>query len=288
MKSSDAARFDVVGACVPSRDAAGLPAPVLGDIGAAASMAARHGAEFVILAGTDDLPLARARRLEWDIEDAGVGLLVASSVSDIAAPRTSVSRLGGLPLMQVQAAQFSGPKRLVKGAVDRAGAVVILAILGLPMLLIALVVKVGSPGPVLFRQERVGRDLQPFAMLKFRSMYTDAESRLSQLAHDSDGNGVLFKMHDDPRVTRAGRLLRRFSLDEAPAGDQRASRRDVDCGAASTAAPRSRGVGRGRGDGAPPGSSSRASRDCGRSPDAPTSRGRTASGSTFTTRRTGR
>src|SRR5690625_7456776 len=87
----------------------------------------------------------------------------------------------------------------------------------MPALLSAMViVKATSPGKVFFRQTRVGEDGVPFTMLKLRTMYVDAEERLAQLADQSDGNGVLFKMRRDPRVTPPGRILRRFSIDELP------------------------------------------------------------------------
>jgi lipopolysaccharide/colanic/teichoic acid biosynthesis glycosyltransferase len=84
------------------------------------------------------------------------------------------------------------------------------------LLAVAIAVKVSSPGPVMFRQERVGRHGRPFVMHKFRSMYVDAEARLAQLQHLNDRDGVLFKMRDDPRVTPVGRFIRRYSLDELP------------------------------------------------------------------------
>ena len=81
---------------------------------------------------------------------------------------------------------------------------------------IALAIKVDSPGPVFFRQERIGRGGLSFGMYKFRSMYLDAEERLAELEGRNEATGPIFKMKDDPRVTRVGRVLRRFSLDEFP------------------------------------------------------------------------
>lgn len=92
-----------------------------------------------------------------------------------------------------------------------------LLVLGLPLMLcIAALVKLSSPGPILFRQTRIGLDDVPFQMLKFRSMYADAESRLEALQGQSDRDGVCFKIASDPRVTPLGRILRRLSLDELP------------------------------------------------------------------------
>jgi lipopolysaccharide/colanic/teichoic acid biosynthesis glycosyltransferase len=84
------------------------------------------------------------------------------------------------------------------------------------LLAIAALVKLTSPGPVMFKQERVGRNGQTFRMWNFRSMYADAEQRRAELLAQNDLDGVLFKMKEDPRVTRVGRFLRRWSLDELP------------------------------------------------------------------------
>jgi exopolysaccharide biosynthesis polyprenyl glycosylphosphotransferase len=105
---------------------------------------------------------------------------------------------------------------VVKAMFDRVGATALLIVLSPVLLALALAVRGNSAGPVLFRQVRVGKDGREFMMYKFRTMYTDAESRLGELRHLNEGDGVLFKMREDPRVTRVGRWLRRFSLDELP------------------------------------------------------------------------
>src|SRR5690606_26283188 len=108
-------------------------------------------------------------------------------------------------------------KYWLKTATDIVGAILVLLVAWPLLLVLAILVKASSPGPVLFRQVRIGRDLTPFDMLKFRSMYTDAEERLAAVMDkQSAGNDVMFKMKDDPRVTPVGRFLRRFSLDELP------------------------------------------------------------------------
>jgi lipopolysaccharide/colanic/teichoic acid biosynthesis glycosyltransferase len=91
-----------------------------------------------------------------------------------------------------------------------------LVAIGIAFPFIALAIYIDSPGPIFFRQLRVGRDGQTFRMVKFRSMKTSAEQDLAALIAESDGNGVMFKMKDDPRVTRVGRILRKFSIDELP------------------------------------------------------------------------
>ena len=84
------------------------------------------------------------------------------------------------------------------------------------LLVLSVAIRTDSPGPVLFRQVRVGRNGRPFVMFKFRTMCVDAERRLTELHRQNEHDGVLFKIRDDPRVTRVGRWLRRLSLDELP------------------------------------------------------------------------
>jgi len=219
LRGTRRAGYSVVGVCLPgggalSTDLADVP--VLGSIADAASAAAAAGAEYILLSGNDSLSLSEARRLGWSLEGTGIGLIVAPAMVDIAGPRVMMSPVEGLPLLHVDPPSFSGGKYHLKAIADRTFAALFLLIAAVPMVLIAVAVKLSSPGPVLFRQQRVGLDQVPFNMLKFRSMYVDAEQRLGSLADHSDGNAVLFKMRDDPRVTAVGHFLRRFSLDELP------------------------------------------------------------------------
>jgi exopolysaccharide biosynthesis polyprenyl glycosylphosphotransferase len=119
-------------------------------------------------------------------------------------------------MLHVEHPRLSGGSRVVKEVVDRVGAA-LLILLSAPLLLaLAVCVRLDSPGPVLFRQVRVGRDGREFVIVKFRTMYLDAEARLAELRHLNEYDGVLFKIRNDPRVTRMGRWLRRLSLDELP------------------------------------------------------------------------
>lgn len=105
---------------------------------------------------------------------------------------------------------------MVKRVIDFAGAAVLILIFGVPMLIVALAIKLTSPGPVLFRQLRSGLNGKPFTMLKFRSMVTDAEQRRHELEVLNEMSGPVFKVTNDPRVTPLGRFLRRYSIDEWP------------------------------------------------------------------------
>jgi exopolysaccharide biosynthesis polyprenyl glycosylphosphotransferase len=112
--------------------------------------------------------------------------------------------------------QYSGAKHVLKRVVDVVMALGALLALSPLLLVLAVIVRLDSPGPVLFRQDRVGKDGHPFGMFKFRSMVVDAEARLAALDQRNEGAGVLFKLRDDPRVTRCGRWMRKYSLDELP------------------------------------------------------------------------
>lgn len=142
-------------------------------------------------------------------------------------PITAIGWPAPAPARRLAVAAGPRARRQVAAVVERAGtaakrttdvvvSAVALLLLTPVLLAVALAVAVGDGGPVLFRQVRVGREGRTFTMHKFRSMTVDAESRRAALAPFSDGNGVLFKMHDDPRVTPVGRLLRRYCLDELP------------------------------------------------------------------------
>lgn len=132
-----------------------------------------------------------------------------SSTSPGTAPRSGPS--DGLPLLHVEHAYLKGVRRVIKDVFDRLGALALLALTAIPLLIIALAVRFGSGdrGPVIFRQVRVGKGGRPFRMYRFRTLYSDAESRLAQLRPMNETDGVLFKMRHDPRVTPVGRILRR-------------------------------------------------------------------------------
>jgi len=155
--------------------------------------------------------------LSWSLEPGGQHLVVAPSLSGIGGPRIHTRPVVGFPLIHVETPTYSGQKLFAKRFFDVLAGSLMVVVASPILLVIALLVKVTSPGPVFFLQDRVGLNGKPFRMIKFRSMVVDAEARLEQLSSPRDrGNSMLFKMKDDPRVTRVGGLLRRFSLDELP------------------------------------------------------------------------
>jgi len=211
------AGLKVVGACMPAGDdQTGSSVPVVGSLTSVPDAVARLGVDTVAVTASRGLTSGVLKRLGWDLEGAGVDLVVAPALTDIAGPRVHVRPVSGLQLLYVEQPEFTGPTWAMKEAFDRTAAAVALAVLSPLLALIAVAVRFSSPGPVIFRQVRVGRDGKTFTVYKFRTMVVDAEKHLEALWELSEGNGVLFKLKDDPRVTGVGRLLRRLSLDELP------------------------------------------------------------------------
>ena len=156
------------------------------------------------------------QRLSAELADTDVALLVAPAIADVAGPRTVVRDVADMALLHVGEPTFTGPQRVVKEVFDRASAAVALLVIAPVFVLVALAVKLDSRGPVFYRQVRVGRDGHRFKMVKFRTMVVGADRQRVDLEHRNEADGLLFKLRIDPRVTRTGRLLRRFSIDELP------------------------------------------------------------------------
>lgn len=173
-------------------------------------------AEVVVVAAHPDLAGKSLRRLAWALEERGVELIVSPGLLDIAGPRMSIRPSTDLSLLHIERPANRTRVVFLKSLMDRTLAFLLLTALSPVLLVIAALIKVGDRGPVFFRQQRVGVRGEPFGMLKFRSMVVDAEKHLAALRDAHDGNEVLFKMKDDPRVTRVGKFIRRYSLDELP------------------------------------------------------------------------
>ncbi|MFI0431910.1 MAG: sugar transferase [Candidatus Nanopelagicales bacterium] len=174
------------------------------------------GADTILYLPFSDADPTWTRRLGWAMEDTEMSLIVSPSVVEIAGPRLKVEQIQGLAFLSVAMPRFSGPARVVKRTMDLVGSSVGLVFLAIPMAVIALIIKVNSRGPVLFRQERMGRDGQTFTCLKFRTMEVGADEQLEVLRGQVGQDGATFKLSRDPRVTRVGGFLRRSSLDELP------------------------------------------------------------------------
>ncbi|WP_428978325.1 sugar transferase [Trujillonella endophytica] len=207
--------YRVVGCCLPaSEDRSFDGLPVLGHLDEVVRIVELYEVDTVAVLPTPELDGGALRRLGWDLEGTRAELLLAPAVTELAGPRVRIRPSCGLPLLHVERPELRGVRRLVKASFDRSAALLGLLLLLPALLAIAVAVKSTSPGPVLFRQQRVGRDGQEFGMIKFRTMVADAD--LVHPVGGDDGNGVLFKLRLDPRVTSIGRFLRRHSLDELP------------------------------------------------------------------------
>ena len=189
---------------------------VLGEEAAALEAVDRVGAEVVAVASSPTIAGHALRRLGWALEQRDVDLLIAPGIVEVAGPRLSLRRSSGLPMLHVERPVSSGMRYATKLAADRLIALTALVAFSPVLLGIALLVRFDSPGPVLFRQRRVGGEGRVFTMFKFRTMCVDADAQVPAVAESHDGNETLFKLRHDPRVTRVGAFLRRSSLDELP------------------------------------------------------------------------
>jgi exopolysaccharide biosynthesis polyprenyl glycosylphosphotransferase len=213
------AGLQVVATCVTAIDqtrVAQVTALPVGGLDDVLTMARRLGADTIAVTSASETADEYLRKLSWQLEGTGLELLVAPGLIEVAGPRLHIRPFEGLPLLSVEQPRFEGWRRVVKGMVDRSAALLGLALLAPVFLVIGLAVALSSPGPVLFRQERIGMNGRRFTMLKFRSMVVDADERIAALREANESDGLLFKMRSDPRVTPVGRWLRRLSLDELP------------------------------------------------------------------------
>ena len=183
-----------------------------------------------VLAVAAGMPSEILSPLVWRLEGTGVDVLVAPAVTEVARHAHAVRPVGGLPLLYVEGCRLTGARLAVKHVIDRVGSALLLIVLSPVMIAAAAAVRLTSPGPALYRQSRVGQHGRAFTFLKFRTMtsappesLTDPAGRTGDdlqcrihLARCNEADGLLFRVHDDPRVTRVGRLLRRYSIDELP------------------------------------------------------------------------
>ncbi|MDQ0800071.1 sugar transferase [Arthrobacter sp. SLBN-112] len=193
--------------------------PVVGNLPDAPSIVAAIeacSADAVAVSAGVQLHPQVLRHLGWELAARNVGLIMAPALTDIAGPRIHTQQVAGLPLIHVTTPTLEGGQRVAKRLFDISISSILIVALLPVMAIVALLIKIQDQGPVLFKQNRVGMEGKHFQMLKFRSMVTDAEERLILLKERNEGNGVLFKIKNDPRVTSVGRVLRKLSLDELP------------------------------------------------------------------------
>jgi len=176
---------------------------------------AERDATSVVIASGRAFTNPALRHLAWALQRAEVECLVVADMSDHV-EYLSPRRVGDQIALSLRAPNDHLMSLVAKSVGDRVAAGMALVALAPVLLVVAVLIRLGSRGPAIFRQERSGRDGHPFTMYKFRTMVVDAEDRLAGLRHQNEGAGPLFKLANDPRITRFGRVLRRTSIDELP------------------------------------------------------------------------
>ena len=212
--------WNVAGACTPTGTGPdGTPfiegVPVVGDLSSVNSVARAAGYRVVAVTPSPGWGPRRLHELAWQLEDTTIELAVNPGLMEIAGPRMHIAPVDGLPLVRLTQPKFTGGSRVLKNALDRVGAACALVLISPLLLVIAGAVRADG-GPAFYLQERVGVNGKRFRMVKFRSMRVNADREVAALAALNEGAGPLFKMRADPRVTRVGAVLRRYSLDELP------------------------------------------------------------------------
>ncbi|MFC7582726.1 exopolysaccharide biosynthesis polyprenyl glycosylphosphotransferase [Nonomuraea antimicrobica] len=190
--------------------------PVVGSTERILETASLVGADIVMVVSAAGISPDALRELGWELVGTGVDLVVAPSLTDVAGPRIHTRPVAGLPLLHVEEPELAGPRRGVKDLVERLLALAALIVLLPAFAVVACWIRLDSQGPAIFRQARVGRNGRIFTLYKFRSMVVNAERERPRLDGRNEKDSVLFKIRRDPRVTRAGRWLRRWSVDELP------------------------------------------------------------------------
>ena len=211
--------FRIVGACLPEGSETELDrftVPLLGTVAELREVCERVGADTVLVARGGHPTPRHLRRIAWALEGSRINLVVVPSLTEVSVPRVSMRPVAGLPLLHVQQPRSAEAGGVAKRAFDLVGALVMLLVLAPLMLSVAAAVRLGDGGPVFYRQARVGRGGRTFGCLKFRSMVVDADRFEQGLRQQAGHLGALWKMDSDPRMTRVGAFIRRFSIDELP------------------------------------------------------------------------
>ncbi|MEV6768620.1 sugar transferase [Nocardia sp. NPDC051030] len=214
--------YSVVGVYSPyDKDVAGDPGlpdlPIItGSTMTVLDAVQETGADIVAVSATEHLGPRVINDLVWQLAPLGVDVAVTPGLLDVADQRMSIRPIGNLPLLHIAKPQYARSRSFGRAVFDLAFAAFALAVVSPVMLIAAVAIKLDSRGPVFYRSERIGLDGVPFRMIKFRSMFVDAEQQRAALLSHNEGAGPLFKMREDPRVTPVGRILRRYSLDELP------------------------------------------------------------------------
>ncbi len=209
--------YQIVGAVTPAEleeTPGGLP--VLGRVCEVVDLVRDSEIDAVIFAEGSFPDSQHFKRMAWELEEHDTQMIVVPALTDISSERLNPRPVAGLPLVHVERPQAMEASRWIKRLFDLVGSGLLLLVAAPIIAAVAIAIKFEDRGPVFFKQVRVGRRGEEFECLKIRSMVVDAEARKAALAAQDQGNGVLFKMARDPRITRVGQFIRRFSIDELP------------------------------------------------------------------------
>jgi exopolysaccharide biosynthesis polyprenyl glycosylphosphotransferase len=180
------------------------------------SVIARHSVDEVLVA----LPIDKYRPLVESIvrhcEEQGIIVRVRTEMFNLQIARSHVDDLQGVPVLTIQSGPSDGWQLVAKRLIDVLASIGLLVMLAPLFAIVTLLIRLDSPGPVFFGQERVGFNKRRFRMLKFRTMVAEADRQQNLLEHLNEAEGPVFKIQNDPRITRVGKFLRRFSIDELP------------------------------------------------------------------------
>lgn len=176
----------------------------------------KHSASAIAIDPGDDAPYEVIRQLSWRLEGRNIDLLISPGSLDVAGPRLSVRPAAGLPLLHLDEAVLSLPQRASKRTLDIIGSLFAIILLSPFMMACALAVRLTSRGPVIYKQQRVGRAGETFTMLKFRTMQNNSDQLIQELREQHELTSPMFKLSNDARVTKVGGFLRGWSLDETP------------------------------------------------------------------------
>ncbi len=221
--------YQVVGCLTPTDDQepeTERGVPVLGNCSAVTESVVASGADVVFFANGGLTSAVQMRRIAWDLEHHDVQVVVAPSISEVSGHRVRIRPVGGLPLIHLDPPRSTDAARWGKRLLDIAGSLGLLVLVWPILVFAAIRIKLHDGGPVLFRQTRTGRNGEEFSLIKFRTMVVDAETQLADLHAQVGFEGGLFKMEQDPRITKPGQLAATLLHRRAPAAGQRAARRD--------------------------------------------------------------
>ncbi len=207
--------YGVVGACVPE-PTTDLPVPFLGNPDHAARLCREHEADTLLIASGSYGSSVDLRQVGWDLEGTDIDLIVVPNLIDVAGPRIHMRPVAGLPFLHVEPPQVARAMRWGKAAFDRIGSLLLLAALLPVFVAVAAAIKLDDRGPLFYRHRRIGLNGQEFGVWKFRSMSVDADRAHASLLDAHGADALLFKLADDPRITRVGGFLRKYSVDELP------------------------------------------------------------------------